>query len=145
MVNCMPLCGVLLSQPKGNLMTKQTMDDDADDVAQTAAAKRPETKWEEFKHFTRTLELKFFGGKLYQKATNPHPNEVPDHAWIPVESHNVEAPAPGESIADEPKRRATDATGTGQGAGINRGSSTPLTKPGNEQGSAAATPGPVAP
>jgi hypothetical protein len=67
-----------------------------------------ETDWSKFTQFIRTLELKLFHGKLYQKATNPSPGVEPDHVWIPVESHNVDAPAPGEPIAEEQTRRSGD-------------------------------------
>lgn len=70
--------------------------------------KKLETDWQEFTHFIRTLELKLFHGKLHQKAVNPAPGVSPDHVWIPVESHNVDAPAPGEPIAEEQTRRTDD-------------------------------------
>jgi hypothetical protein len=52
-----------------------------------------------FEGWVKTLELKFFKGKLHQKVESGHP---PTHAWIPVESHDTEAPAPGEPIALAP-------------------------------------------
>jgi hypothetical protein len=48
-----------------------------------------------FEGWIKTLELKFFKGKLHQKVEMGHP---PTHAWIPVESHDSDAPAPGEPI-----------------------------------------------
>jgi len=59
----------------------------------------------------RTLELKFFKGKLHQKVVSPNPGESPDHAWVPIAAHEVEAPAAGESIdADPPPAK----TGSGE-------------------------------
>lgn len=52
-------------------------------------------EFEKFAGWVRTLELKFFNGKLHQKVESGHP---PQSAWIPVESHDGEAPKPGEPI-----------------------------------------------
>jgi hypothetical protein len=52
--------------------------------------------------FVKTLELKFFKGKLHQKVIAGNPGQTPDHAWLPIESHDVAAPAPGEAIAADP-------------------------------------------
>jgi hypothetical protein len=56
------------------------------------------TDFAKFAHFARTLELKFFGGLLHQKAVNPHPGSEPTHVWVLVESHDGPAPAPGEAV-----------------------------------------------
>jgi hypothetical protein len=53
---------------------------------------------QKFEGFLKTLELKFFKGKLHQKILAPHPGQEPSHAWVPIDSHDVEAPAPGEPI-----------------------------------------------
>jgi hypothetical protein len=54
-----------------------------------------------FESWIKTLELKFFKGKLHQKVVSPNPGETPDHAWVPIASHDVEAPAAGEPIVEQ--------------------------------------------
>jgi len=51
-----------------------------------------------FSTYLKSLELKIFNGKLHQKATAPHPGQVPDHVWLPVEEHDHAPPAPGQAI-----------------------------------------------
>jgi hypothetical protein len=60
------------------------------------------TEVQKFEGWIKTLELKFFKGKLHQKVVSPHPADAPDHAWVPIASHDVEAPAAGEPIAVAP-------------------------------------------
>jgi hypothetical protein len=55
-----------------------------------------------FEGWIKTLELKFFKGKLHQKIVAPHEGAEPSHAWVPIDSHDTEAPAPGEPIALAP-------------------------------------------
>lgn len=57
------------------------------------------TEVEKFAGWVKTLELKFFKGKLHQKIVSPHPGDTPDHAWVAIASHDTEAPAPGAPIA----------------------------------------------
>jgi hypothetical protein len=66
-----------------------------------------------FQGWMKTLELKFFKGKLHQKVVSPNPGETPDHAWVPIAAHDVEAPAAGEAITAEPPPAPT---GSGQTA-----------------------------
>lgn len=54
---------------------------------------------QKFESWVKTLELKFFKGILHQKVVSPNPGETPDHAWVPVASHDTAAPAAGEQIA----------------------------------------------
>lgn len=65
----------------------------------------------DFTGFVKTLELKFFKGKLHQKIIAGHPGATPDHAWVPIESHDVDAPAPGEAIAQPDE---SDQIGSGE-------------------------------
>lgn len=103
------------------------------------------TELQKFEGWIKTLELKFFKGKLHQKVVNPNPGETPDHAWAPIAAHDVDAPAAGEQIASHPSRRADDAPPGGLHAptqahypqSANAGSIVP---PGQEQGSAAGNP-----
>lgn len=60
------------------------------------------TEAEKFAGWIKTLELKFFKGKLHQKVVSPNPGETPDHVWVPIAAHDVEAPAAGEPIAAAP-------------------------------------------
>jgi hypothetical protein len=72
------------------------------------------TEVRKFEGWIKTLELKFFKGTLHQKVVSPNPGETPDHAWVPVASHDVEAPAAGEAIAADP---LPEETGSGEATG----------------------------
>lgn len=80
----------------------------------TADVKADFTK---FESWIKTLELKFFKGKLHQKVVSPHPGETPDHVWIPVASHDAEAPAAGEPIVEQAHDRREGDAGTATGSG----------------------------
>lgn len=71
------------------------------------------TEVSKFESWIKTLELKFFKGKLHQKVVSPNPGDTPDHAWVPIAAHDVDAPAAGEPIASHPARRAEDHTDDG--------------------------------
>lgn len=98
MVNAMPLCGTIIYEQllKENDMSLET---------------EIKTEVQKFESWIKTLELKFFKGKLHQKVVSPNPGESPDHAWLPIAAHEVEAPAAGEAIdADPPPAK----TGSGE-------------------------------
>jgi hypothetical protein len=70
---------------------------------------------QKFEGYIKTLELKFFKGKLHQKILAPHPEQTPAHAWVPIDSHDEEAPAPGE-IPTADQEAAKKAAGTAEPA-----------------------------
>lgn len=84
------------------------------------------TEFQKFETYLRTLELKFFKGKLHQKAYAPNPGQTPAHVWVPVESHDTDAPAPGEAIVTE----TATSTSTGTFGGTSTATGTATAPPG---------------
>jgi hypothetical protein len=54
----------------------------------TTIKERIEADWTKLEGFVKSMELKFFGGKLHQKASHPMSGES---AWVPVADGNQEA------------------------------------------------------
>jgi hypothetical protein len=70
-----------------------------------------------FEGWIKTLELKFFKGKLHQKIVAPHEGAEPSHAWVPVEAHDTEAPAPGAPIVAPAAAEENSSSTSGSSSG----------------------------